>query len=71
MADRSECWTPYPREITQQAAGDLFSSCDNSGCRYRPLGLFYLEEGTKCVGIDNSSGNAWTEEFSDRAACIA
>lgn len=38
--------------------------------RYSPLGLFYLKEGVQYIGIDNSSGNAWTEEFSDLAACL-
>lgn len=28
-----------------------------------PLGKFYLIDGDKYVGIDNSSGDAWTEEF--------
>lgn len=71
MADRNGCGTLYPKEITQHAASDLFASCDRSGGRYCPLGLFYLKENAKFIGIDNSSGNAWTEEFSDLAACIA
>lgn len=36
----------------------------------KPLGLFAERlEGGKCVGIDNTTGNAWTEEFDDEAAC--
>lgn len=30
-----------------------------------PLGKFYLIDGDKYVGIDNSSGDAWTEEMRD------
>lgn len=29
-------------------------------------GKFFAEEGNLYVGVDNSDGNAWTEEFSDR-----
>ena len=59
-----------PPEITPQAASELFASCDRNAGRYSPLGLFYLKEGAQYIGIDNSSGNAWTEEFSDLAACL-
>lgn len=34
-----------------------------------PLGIFYLREGNKYVGIDNQSGDAWTEEFETESAC--
>jgi hypothetical protein len=35
----------------------------------RPLGLFYhLNRGTY-VGIDNSKGHAWTEEFPNLRQC--
>lgn len=29
-----------------------------------PLGLFLTKEGHKWVAVDNSTGDAWTEEFS-------
>lgn len=29
-----------------------------------------LKEGDKFIGIDNSTGNAWTEEFPDEASCL-
>lgn len=29
-------------------------------------GKFFAKEGNLYVGVDNSDGNAWTEEFSDR-----
>ena len=28
-----------------------------------PLGLFLTKEGCKWVAVDNSTGDAWTEEF--------
>lgn len=58
------------QEITQDTANQLLSSCDDPGGRYEPLGLFYLQEGDKFVGIDNSDGNAWTEEFPDKESCL-
>jgi len=29
----------------------------------KPLGKFYTKEDGKYIGIDNSTGDAWTEEF--------
>jgi hypothetical protein len=34
-----------------------------------PLGLFYVLENGTYTGIDNSSGNAWTEEFKGLREC--
>lgn len=34
-----------------------------------PRGLFYLEDGDVIVGIDNSTGDAWVEEFSHYKLC--
>ena len=59
-----------PREISQESARKLLGSCDGTGGRYEPLGLFYLQEGDKFVGIDNSGGDAWTEELPDKAGCL-
>lgn len=36
----------------------------------QPLGLFYCKEGTVYVGIDNTDGDAWTEDFKALNACI-
>jgi len=33
------------------------------------LGLFYTIENDIYVGIDNSSGDAWTEDFKSLASC--
>lgn len=35
-----------------------------------PHGLFYLEEDGVFVGIDNSTGDAWIEEFPDMTECL-
>lgn len=33
-------------------------------------GRFYTKEGKTYIGIDNSDGNAWTEEFKSRRKCL-
>jgi len=35
----------------------------------QPVGLFYLLSDGIYVGIDNSTGNAWTEEFANLRQC--
>lgn len=35
-----------------------------------PRGLFYGEEGGLFIGIDNTTGDAWTEEFKDLNDCV-
>lgn len=35
----------------------------------RPFGLFYLLHKGIYVGIDNSNGHAWTEEFTSLYQC--
>lgn len=37
----------------------------------KPLGIFYVKENGKYVGIDNRTGDAWTEEFKSLSACEA
>ena len=37
----------------------------------QPLGLFYRMEARRLyVGVDNSTGDAWTEEFRSRRQCL-
>lgn len=57
-------------EISPKTAREILNSINEGGDRYQPLGLFYLQEGDKFVGIDNSDGNAWTEEFLDKESCL-
>lgn len=46
-------------EITQITSDEAKEIID----KRVPLGKFYLIDGDKYIGIDNSSGDAWTEEF--------
>lgn len=38
--------------------------------RRTPLGLFLTNEGRIWVAVDNSTGDAWTEEFSRKRQAI-
>lgn len=35
----------------------------------QPLGLFYVRQNGTYIGIDNSAGHTWVEEFSDLSSC--
>jgi hypothetical protein len=35
-----------------------------------PRGRFYTIEGYSFIGIDNETGDAWTEEFSSLEICL-
>lgn len=50
------------KKITSVQAGRIINT------RY-PLGLFYVLDAGVYVGIDNSTGDAWTEEFPDLRTC--
>ena len=39
--------------------------------RREPAGRFYCKEGRVWVAVDNSTGDAWTEEFPSLAAAMA
>jgi len=37
----------------------------------QPRGWYYTKEARRCyVGVDNSTGDAWTEEFRSRRQCL-
>lgn len=36
----------------------------------KPLGLFFLKEGSGYTGIDNRTGDVWVEEFPTKTACL-
>ena len=55
---RRRTMTMTATRIDQEAASRLLNSCDGIAGRHEPMGLFYLKEGDKFVGIDNSTGNA-------------
>ena len=35
-----------------------------------PRGLFYQQDDNRWVGIDNMTGDAWTEEFGSLEQCL-
>jgi hypothetical protein len=58
------------KKITEKEARDILLTEGD----YEPRGLFYLEDynslGRKVyVGIDNSTGDAWVEDFNDLDKC--
>ena len=61
--------------ITKQEATTLVASKDIIG-DYEPWGLFYYittdrDNKTLYVGMDNSDGHCWVEEFYSIGACMA
>lgn len=36
----------------------------------RPKGLFLCQEGLRWVAVDNSTGDAWTEDFSEKLEAV-
>ena len=58
------------KKLTDHELHTLFSSVTKYGT-YRPVGLFYYRDKNIVVGVDNSTGEAWTEEFSSVKKCLA
>lgn len=50
--------------ITQEEAKEIIDT-------RQPIGLFYEIDGDWYVGIDNSTGDAWVEEFKTKEECFA
>lgn len=36
----------------------------------KPIGLFLYDSGIEVIGVDNRTGDAWTEEFPDTIECM-
>lgn len=51
------------KQITKEQANKIIET-------RKPLGKFCLVDGNKFVGIDNTDGNAWTEDFTDVNECM-
>ena len=51
-----------PRKISKKAAYKIIDT-------QIPRGIFYLIEGDIYVGIDNRTGDVWTEEFHTMKQC--
>ncbi len=52
-----------PKEVTLQEAAQIIES-------FHPLGCFYLKDRKWYVGINNSTGEAWTEDFLSKEECL-
>ena len=63
MKDRIAC-------ITKQRAAEILDSISEGNREYTPKGLFLHREGGHYIGIDNSNGEAWTEQFTTLGDCI-
>ncbi len=46
------------QELTQEQMSEVIET-------RKPIGKFYRQEGNTFVGVDNTTGDAWTEEFND------
>lgn len=51
------------RQVTDEQAEKII------GTR-KPLGRFWRQDGQVYVGIDNSTGDAWTEDFKTFEECM-
>jgi hypothetical protein len=63
-----------PIEVNDEFLGTLLESCytgEGAGLSgYRPRGLFYKKGETVWVACDNSTGDAWVEEFKTEEKAI-
>ncbi|MFT9495755.1 MULTISPECIES: hypothetical protein [Bacillota] len=51
------------KKIDKREASDIMNN-------YKPIGLFMVEENGHYIGIDNSSGECWVEEFITEDLCL-
>jgi len=51
------------KKLTKEQASEVIET-------RTPTGLFYTKENGLFIGIDNSSGDAWTEEFKTKESCF-
>ena len=61
--------TMTPRELTRDEISILLRDVSEDG-KYEPPGLFYHQNGNSVTGIDNSTGEAWTEDFPTLEGCL-
>lgn len=52
-----------PKRVTPAAAEKIIET-------RQPIGLFYVKQNALYTGIDNRTGDAWTEDFSDQKSCF-
>lgn len=71
----AHCQT-VPTEIGPSDVFRLLGSSNPEGIKYAPRGLFYTRERTMSgkpagwTAIDNGTGEAWTEAFDSKEACL-
>lgn len=53
-----------PLEVSEETAEDIIKN-------RTPLGIFYFKNGNTFVGIDNSGGESFVEEFKYLSICLA
>ena len=58
----------YIKSISENEAAKIFNS--EHGGKYDYLGKFIIKENDGYTAIDNSTGDAWTEEFNNKADAI-
>ena len=58
---RELCEEPYL--VTQAEAEEIIET-------RHPRGIFYQHVNDTFIGIDNRTGHAWTEEFTDKTCCF-
>ena len=63
--------TTTVHKVRTQFIDKIVDSCNSNG-KYEPLGLYYAydEKENKYIGCDNSSGDAWVEEFIFESECV-
>ncbi len=57
------------KKLTKEQSHNILNTGFETG-KYKPIGRFYTKEGDLYIGIDNSTGDAWTEEFKTKASCF-
>lgn len=65
LADRDICLSCRADlvEVSQEEMSDIIES-------RIPTGSFYLKDGDIWIGVDNETGDAWTEEFNHSKDCF-
>lgn len=58
------------RELTSEEINSLPLIGSKNG-NYEPIGLFWHKDSDIFVGVDNSTGDAWTEGFTTLEDCLA
>jgi hypothetical protein len=57
------------KEMTSAEVNQLLASGEYSG-EYTPIGKFWHKENDVYVGLDNSDGYCWTQDFRSKRACF-